>query len=230
VKVLLVHDYSSLDGGAEAGTCTLRRGLIQRGFDARIFAAETGRNDIADYLCYGTKGKFRTALQTANPSAVRVLRQVLRDFRPDVVHVRMFLSQLSPLILPLLRDIPAIYHAVWYRAACPKGTKLLPNGESCQHTPGLSCLRERCLPPWDWTALMAQMWMFERWRGAFDAVVANSRSVQGRLRKVGISTDVIWNGVPERGIHGDLSAEPVAGFAGRLVKENGVSGRTELSS
>jgi len=77
---------------------------------------------------------------------------------------------------------------------------------------------------------MAQMWMFERWRGAFDAVVANSRSVQGRLRKVGISTDVIWNGVPERGIHGDLSAEPVAGFAGRLVKENGVCGRTELSS
>jgi glycosyltransferase involved in cell wall biosynthesis len=134
----------------------------------------------------------------------------------------MFLSQISPLILPLRRDIPAIYHAVWYRAACPKGTKLLPNGESCQNTPGLSCLRERCWPPWDWTALMAQMWMFERWRGAFDAVVANSRSVQGRLREVGISSDVIWNGVPERGIRGDLSAEPVAGFAGRLVKEKGV--------
>ena len=58
---------------------------------------------------------------------------------------------------------------------------------------------------------MAQMWMFERWRGAFDAVVANSRSVQGRLREVGISADVIWNGVPERGIHGDLSARARCG-------------------
>ncbi len=217
-----MHDYSSLDGGAEAGTMTLRRVLLQRGIDARVFAARTGANDIADHLCFGTKGRFRTVLQTANPSAWIELRKVMASWRPDVVHVRMFLTQLSPLILPALRSVPSLYHAVWYRAICPLGTKVLPDGSECRSAPGTCCLKSGCLSPWDWSVLMLQMRMFERWRDVFDAVVANSEAVRRKLEEAGIGpAEVVRNGVPSGPEPAALSDQPTVVFAGRLVREKG---------
>ena|SRR5579871_6038662 len=223
LKVLIVHDYCSLDGGAEQGVDTLRRGLDERGIAARVFAARTGPNDIADHLCFGTKGRFRTLLQSANVSAYLELRRVLKEWRPDVVHLRMFLTQLSPLILPLLRDIPTIYHAVWYRAICPTGTKLLPNLIPCTSEYGSVCLREGCLDLVEWVPLMLQMRMFSAWRGVFRAVVANSHAVKQSLEASGIGpVQVIWNGVAPKAPGDPISDEPTAAFAGRLVSSKGV--------
>jgi len=118
LKILLVSDYAPPIGGAEIMTLMLRDGLRERGHDVRIFAsrAESSPDDThADYYCFGTTTTARTALQVANPWAYRRLRSVLAEFRPDVVHVKMFLTQLSPLILPLLRDVPTLHHVVWYR-------------------------------------------------------------------------------------------------------------------
>ncbi|MBC7925993.1 MAG: glycosyltransferase [Bryobacteraceae bacterium] len=89
----MVHDYCSREGGAEAGTASLRKGLLARGVETKVFAARTGTNDIADFLCFGTKSRFRTLVQTANVSAALSLRRVLREWKPNVVHVRMFLTQ-----------------------------------------------------------------------------------------------------------------------------------------
>ena len=50
----------------------------------------------------------RTPLQAANPFAGHGCGGIIDEFEPDVVHVRIFLTQLSPLILPLLRDVPSI--------------------------------------------------------------------------------------------------------------------------
>lgn len=150
------------------------------------------------------------------------LREVLRVWQPDVVHVRMFLTQLSPLILPLLEDVPALYHVVWHRPVCPLGTKVLPDGERCHEPIGIACFREGCLPPWDWAALMFQMRLFSRWRGAFDAVVANSHAMKQMLEECGAGpAEVIWNGVPPGPEPAPLLQDPLAVFAGRLVKEKG---------
>src|SRR2546426_5706694 len=183
MKILLLHDYAAGFGGAEALTISLRDGLRERGHDARLLATSAGLDgpSVADYGCRGTTSSFRTALQVANPSAARAVRRAVTEFRPDVVHVRMFLTQLSPLVLPPLREIPSIYHAVWYRAICPTGTKLRPDGAVCHERPGSVCHRAGCLPLRDWGPLMVQMALWRRWRGVFDMVVANSEAVRGRL-------------------------------------------------
>jgi glycosyltransferase involved in cell wall biosynthesis len=224
LKVLIVHDYCSLDGGAEQGADRLRKGLRERGIEVRVFAARTGHNEIADYLCQGTKGRFRTVLQTANVSAFLELRRVLREWRPDVIHLRIFLTQISPLILPLLRDIPTIYHAVWYRAICPVGTKLLPDLTPCAHNYGRACLSEGCLSVVDWPPLMLQMRMFSAWRGVFRAIVANSHALKKSLEESGIGpVRVIWNGVAAKEQSGSLLDEPTAAFSGRLVPAKGAA-------
>ncbi|MEY2487244.1 MAG: hypothetical protein QOH39_2892 [Verrucomicrobiota bacterium] len=226
MKVLLINDYSIRQGGAEILILNLRDGLRRLGHDARLFTSSAGENNetsTADYTCLGTTSSLRTLLQSANPWAHLRLRRVLTEFQPDVVHVKMFLTQLSPLILPLLRKIPALYHVVWYRPICPLGTKMLPDGSSCYSPPGLVCYRSGCLPLRDWVPLMFQMKLWRRWRGVFDLIVANSAPVKRRLLAEGIApVEVVGNGVSPHHARTSFSQIPTVAFAGRLVPEKGV--------
>jgi glycosyltransferase involved in cell wall biosynthesis len=226
MKILLVNDYGSPVGGAEAMTFALRDMLRQQGHDVRLFSSSAGSSvdwRKAEYECYGTLSPFRTLLQTLNPWAYLRLRRVLKEFRPDVVHVRMFLTQLSPLILPLLSDIPALYHVVWYRPVCPTGTKLLPTGSLCREPAGFTCYRNGCVPLRDWGLMQFQMWLWRKWRHVFKRVVANSRAVQECLMADGVEPiEVIHNGVAVEPVTRVLASRPVAVFAGRLVPEKGV--------
>jgi glycosyltransferase involved in cell wall biosynthesis len=222
MKVLLVSDYAPRFGGAEQLLFRFRDMLCQRGHDARVFTSSAGGPAGADYTCAGTLGPFRTLLQSANPDAALRLRRVLREFRPDVVTVKLFLTQLSPLILPVLRDVPSVYHAVWYRAVCPIGTKLLPDRTPCREPHGVACLRNGCVPARDWLPLAAQMALLRRWRQVFRRVVANSEATRAALESGGIAPiDVITNGVPVLAQRPRLAGPPVAAFAGRLVPEKG---------
>jgi glycosyltransferase involved in cell wall biosynthesis len=226
MKILLVNDVGAPQGGAEMLTLSLRAGLRERGHDARIFASsapsEAGPSE-ADYSCFGTTSRLRTPNRVANFSAPLRLRHVLRSFRPDVVHVRMFLSQLSPLILPLLRDVPTLYHATWYESICPTGLKLLPDRSICEHRAGAACLRTGCLSLRAWGPLMLQLRLARRWRSVFDLIVANSESMRRRLLAEGIGpVEVVWNGVPVVGARPPLVDPPTVTYAGRLGPEKGV--------
>jgi len=226
MKILLLNDYSAPTGGAELTMLGLRDELRARGHDARLFAsrATLGINGAtADYSCFGTTSRFRTLVQTANPDALLQLRRVLAEFRPDVVHVQMFLTQLSPLVLLPLRAFPCICHVAWYRPICPLGTRLLPDRTPCQVRAGAACYRNGCLPLRDWLPLMVQMKLWRRWRSTFDVIVANSEATRRELLAGGIEpVEVIWNGVPVRPPRPSLASPPTAAFAGRLIPEKGV--------
>ena len=226
MRILLVNDYGTPTGGAEVQFIGLQKELRKRGHDVRLFTSSARPTDIdsaADYECLGTTSRFRTLLQTANPWAWQRLRQVLNDFRPDVVHVKIFLTQLSPLILPLLRHIPSLCHVVWYRPVCPTGTKMLPDGSPCQVRYGRACHSNGCLPLHDWAPLMLQMQLWRQWQHVFDLIVANSTITKHHLLSEGIEpVDIIWNGVTPRTELATLSSRPTAVFAGRLVWEKGI--------
>jgi glycosyltransferase involved in cell wall biosynthesis len=225
MKILLINDYGSLVGGAEALTIALREALRQQGHDVRLFSSSAGKSGTAseaDYQCLGTLSRFRILLQTVNPWAYLRLRRVLKEFQPDVVHVRMFLTQLSPLILLLLRRLPTLSHVVWYRPICPTGTKLLPTGLSCREPAGWVCYRSGCTPFRDWVFLRFQMWLWRKWRQAFTQVVANSHAVRASLIVDGLEpVQVIHNGVEIEPVTRVFASKPLAVFAGRLVFEKG---------
>jgi glycosyltransferase involved in cell wall biosynthesis len=126
-------------------------------------------------------------------------------------------------VLPLLKDVPSVYHAVWYREVCPKGTKTLPDGGPCHMPTGTACYRNGCLPLRDWLPLMGQMRLWRHWRGVFDRVVANSEWTRRVLIEGGIApVDVIPNGVPMVAARPPLTEPPTAMFAGRLTADKGV--------
>lgn len=227
MKVLILNDSGSPLGGAEAMTLTLRDGLRERGHDARVFASTADSRaspSFADYTCFGTRSlRLQMLTRTANPSAARALRRALHDFAPDVVHVRMFLTQLSPLVLPLLRGVPSLYHAVMYESICPTSHKLLPDGSRCRVPAGRACLANGCLSPQAWVPAMVQLRLWRRWHGCFDAVVANSEAVRQMLLAYGLpgTVEVIPNGVPPSPPRPPLSSPPTVAFASRLTWPKG---------
>lgn len=225
MRVLLLNDYGTPTGGAEIQALALRDELNAQGHEAALFTSDARPGDadvLADMTTSGTTARARGLLQTANPMAAADLRDTLATFRPDVVHVSVFLTQLSPLILPVLREVPAVYYAVWYRAVCPLGTKRLPDGSACGTAWGKDCLSNGCLPLHDWVSRQGQKWLWHRWQGAFDAVVANSEVTRQHLADGGVPVDrVIGHGVADRPASGPLADRPTITFAGRLVPEKG---------
>jgi glycosyltransferase involved in cell wall biosynthesis len=226
MRVLLVNDYAAPTAGAEVMALLLRDELRRRGHDVRVFAsrAQLVRGEsFADHSCYGTVSRWQTLTSTWNFSAWWTLRRVLRAFRPDVVHVKMFLWQLSPAILPLLRATPTLYNVVTYKPVCPLGSKMLRDGSRCGFTAGWACHRHGCLTWQSWILLMIQRRLFRHWRGAVDVFVANSRATAGRLAEEDIGpVEVSVNGTSPRLRRPPLDGPPVLAYAGRLSPEKGV--------
>jgi len=227
MKILLINDYAMEGYGSELQFLNLRDRLRQRGHDVRIFSSNARlvqKGDIlADYQCIGTLSRFLTLLQTANPWAYWKLWKVLHEFRPDLVHIRDFLTQLSPLILPLLKDIPALHHVDILRSVCPMNTKVLSDGSICKFKPGIPCYRQGCIPLRSLFFQILELWLYRRWRCNFDRVIAVSHSVRHHLLEDGVKTvDVIWNPVSMRDARPPLSLPPTVAFAGRLEYEKGV--------
>jgi glycosyltransferase involved in cell wall biosynthesis len=226
MRILIAHDYGGLVGGAEHMSVTLRDGLRRRGHDARLFASTAAPLPLenqADYTCYGTVNPIRCLLPLGNPHACLRLRQILDEFRPDLVHVRMFHTQLSPWILPMLRDLPAILHVVNYNLICPKNTKTLPDGAPCHYRPGTICARQGCVS-WPVVAQQALVrWMTDL--SVFDRIITNSHWVRRRLEAEDVRVDdAIWNGVPVRPARPALQSDsvPTVAFAGRFTAKKGI--------
>lgn len=225
-KILIVTDYGTLSGGAELISHNLREELRRRGHDARLFSSTARPLPLpieSDYQCFGTTSRWRTLLQSANPWAALSLSRVLAAFNPDIVHVRLFLTQLSPLILPLLRSRPSLLHLETYHSICPIGTKLLPDSRQCTQPRGLVCWRCGCLPLRDWIPLSAQRAMTDRYQEVFDTVITNSHWMRRQAEAAGMAVDeVVWNGVDVPDVVAEPTDGPTIAFAGRLVEEKGV--------
>ncbi|MBW4621276.1 MAG: glycosyltransferase family 4 protein [Cyanosarcina radialis HA8281-LM2] len=227
MKILLLNDYGTATGGAELQMLSLRQGLRDRGHEVRLFSSRASLVAesplLSDYHCFGSTSRLQVLSQTINPSAYFQLQSALQDFQPDVVHVRMFMWQLSPLILPLLKTVPCLYQTAVYKAICPLGTKVLPDGKACQSVAGIACWRSGCLTPQSWAVLMLQRQLWQRWRDRFDLVVALSHGMKRQLEAEGMQPiEVVYNGVPERSMRPPLSHPPTIAYAGRLVPEKGV--------
>jgi glycosyltransferase involved in cell wall biosynthesis len=203
----------------------MREALRARGHESRLLASGARLlpcDNVAEYRCAGTTSRLQPLLEAYNPSAARAVRRALAEFRPDVVHVSMFLWQLSPAILPHLRAVPAVYHVMTYKPVCPLGTKILPDGRACRSAPGAVCLTGGCLQAPSWVARSVQHALWRRWRGAFDRIVPVSEAVAARLREAGLAVDrTITPGVAVREPRPPLAGPPTIGFAARLTPEKG---------
>ncbi len=226
MRVLILNDYGTPTGGAELQSLRFRDLLRARGHEAMLLTSRARPGGVAlaaDATCRGTQGPGRRLLQAVNPWAALAVRRTIRAFRPDVVHVRMFMSQLSPLILRELRHTPALLHQVNYQLICPLNTKVLPDGSPCRHRAGGICQTMGCISAAGRARFALQRMMWNVWRDAADMLVTNSRWTSARLAADGVANDGHFTyGTPALGPRPPLGAVPTAAFVGRLFRKKGV--------
>jgi glycosyltransferase involved in cell wall biosynthesis len=226
-RVLILHDYGGSGGGAELVALDLRRLLRAKGIEAQLMTSNAlpwVEHDAPDQTCNGTMGRLRSLNEMWNFDAARMVRNALRDFRPDVVHINMFMTQLSPSILPVLKATPTVYGAETYRAICPTGLRWRPGHGTCHRTAGFKCQSVGCLSPIGIFPRLAQMRLLHKQRSALDALVVPSQIMANLFAAHGwTGAVVVPHAVPLRKRQGALSETPVIAFAGRLVEEKGVA-------
>ena len=77
MRVLLLHDYARLAGGAEIETEHLRRGLASRGVEVRLFASRAriaGEPIEAEHTCMSLRGARAHGSRTVTSSLLGQLR------------------------------------------------------------------------------------------------------------------------------------------------------------
>lgn len=229
MRVLIVNDLGTDTGGAERVSIQLRQRLRDEGHEAMLFSSRFHPVDgvpvQADATCLGASGHLQSILSVANPSAYLSLRRILDEFAPDIVHLRMFHWQLSPLVLSCLADWPCLVHVVNYDLICPINTKTMPSGKPCHHRPGAVCRAEGCIGSLGLLRMRAQRAIRGRlFPRACNRLVTNSHWVRRRLEQEDVRIDdVVWNGVATTPLRASLCpGPPTVGYAGRLVPKKGV--------
>ena len=156
-----------------------------------------------------------------NPSA-RAQPKALRTFKPDVVHLLMFMTQASPPSFRSWLIRPVVYTTNTYRVICPTGTRLLPNGSLCTEHPGRVCRSNGCLSSKGWLPRMVQLQLLEKWRENIRCVVAPSAAMAKELELGGWPVSkIIYYGVEQHQRSSGLAERPCIAYAGRLVPEKG---------
>ena len=227
MKVLLLSDWMSNRGGAESYILSLRDELRRQGDDVRLVAcgpAASGESH-SDARVYGSDLiAAQAVLQIVNPFAVSRVRRVVREFRPDVAVVSQFAYHLSPAVFRALDGVPTAVTMMDYKAICPTGTRLLPDGTLCTVQRGRVCNTNGCIGYAHWIRDRPRYSRIQQELGAGRRVLCPSASMQRELGAAGIDATLVPLGIPvPRGRAGRPATEPLFAYVGRFSREKGVA-------
>jgi glycosyltransferase involved in cell wall biosynthesis len=130
MRLLLVHNHYQQPGGEDQVFLAEAELLESRGHEVDRF---TVHNDLVKDV-----GTARLALETVwNQTFYRSIRERIRKFRPDVVHVHNTLPLISPAVFHAAHaeKTPVVLTLHNYRLLCPNGL-LLREGKICEQCVG----------------------------------------------------------------------------------------------
>lgn len=167
--------------------------------------------------------------------ALRQLRAVLEQERPDALIAHSVYFALSPLVLQALQAlVPLVYVLHDVTPLCPRMTRLHRDGGICQQAQGMQCLTSRCYRPGEERGLLSGTYglAIRAWhRRAARSVrqwVVPSHYLAELLQADGVAASritVIPHFIPDTAAEPTDMPSPAAGrilFAGRLVAEKGI--------
>lgn len=226
LRILVVHCAYQLYGGEDSVVEAEVALLKANGHDVRVLMRRNA--DIAEL------STWRVARDTVwSPETTRMLEDVTRDWRPDVMHVHNTLLLLSPSIFWAARrqGIPVVQTLHNFRLGCLSAT-FLRDGQVCEkclgHAP-LAGVRHGCYRDSKAQSMvLATSVMTHRWLGTYtrhvDRFITLTRFARQKFIDMGLPSDrlrVKPNFVPwcERPSHEDRQGGL---YVGRLSIEKGI--------
>ena len=153
MRILLINKFYYRRGGDCIYMLNLEQLLRSRGHEVAVFAM-----DYPDNLDSPWRGYFPSDMSAAmaltRPFGSREVRRqfgrLLRDFRPDVVHLNNIHTQLSPVVAEMAhrRGVRVVWTLHDYKLLCPRYDCLRGGVEVCESCHGgrkRGCLTHRCM-------------------------------------------------------------------------------------
>ena len=244
MKILYCNKYNFRFSGTEVYLFELMDLMRAKGNEVALFAMADERGEATPYDQHFVphiefKGQLSWRRKTHgavhaiySAEARRRIRAMIREFRPDVAHVRGIYHHLSPSILWELRaqNVPVLYHLNDFKLLCPS-YNLVSAGNICEACKGGTfwhAVWSRCYPGLAARATLTAEAYAHRWLGTYRKCVnlflAPSTFVRDKFVEHGWDQENFEVLPHFQSIH-PMSEAPKGGpvlYVGRLSPEKGV--------
>ncbi len=245
MKILYCNKYNYRFSGTEVYLFELMDLMRAQGHDVALFSMANERGETTAYDRHfvpfidfkGESTPWQRVRQAGHAiystEARRRLRAIIREFQPDVAHVRNIYHHLSPSILWELKaqGIPVIYHINDFKLLCPS-YNLVSEGESCEDCKGGAfwhALGSPCYPGMGARFALTAEAYAHHWLGTYrkcvDLFLAPSQFVRDKFVEHGWDGgkfSVLQHFQSARAIPPKSGADAPLLYFGRLSAEKGV--------
>ena len=229
MNILIIHNSYQQPGGEDV-VVAQETGLLERnGHRVNIYKRS---NDEIDDLSFGQRLGLITRIISAGDSKLDV-RGLLRDLKPDIVHVHNTFAMVSPSVYEVCQaeDVPVVQTLHNYRLLCPAST-FYRDGGSCEECVTYSllrsvqhaCYRDSRVMSGAIALMLRTHRSRQTWNGGIDAYIAISGFVRDKFveagfpaGKISVKPNFVEPDPGERSHSGDYAL-----FVGRLSREKGL--------
>ena len=250
MKVLIIHKFYFIEGGAERYMFNMAAMLQENGIEVIPFAMQHPRSFSTPYYDYfvsyfepdrilknlniinGTKSIGRVIY---NREARQKIEKLIRDTNPDIAHVHGVYHHLSPSVLFSLKkyNLPVVFTLHEYKILCPSYLFLDRYGEICERCQGKYFwhpIQQRCLKDsFSASALISAEAYVHRCLKTYhknvDLYVSPSKFLRAKMIQYGFPAEKIrWlpYSIPIKDYEPNYSSENYFTYVGRLSKEKGI--------
>jgi glycosyltransferase involved in cell wall biosynthesis len=228
VKILLLHNFYQQPGGEDAVVQQEKSLLTAKGHDVQLFTVDN--DSIA-----GLWSRAHTALESIYSLSSRSkVREAIRGFAPELVHVHNFFPLLSPSVYDACEreSVPVVQTLHNFRLICPNAL-LYRNGRPCElcvgHSvpwPGVlhACYRDSYLGSTALAAMISAHRFRSTWQEAVTYISVSEFS-RNKLIAGGVRSERLFT-KPNFVLADPCKGARTGGYAlfvGRLSAEKGIS-------
>ncbi|HEV2401709.1 MAG TPA: glycosyltransferase family 4 protein [Candidatus Sulfotelmatobacter sp.] len=244
MRILFCNKYNYPFSGTEVYLFELMDLLRAHGHEVALFSMADSRGNRTPYdhnfvthIDFKSKSGLvakthRMAHAIYSTEARQKLRAMIREFQPDVAHVRNIYHHLSPSILWELKaqGVPVLYHLNDFKLLCPS-YNMVSQGHACESCKGgrfWHALHSQCYPDLSARLALTTEAYVHQWLGTYrqcvDLLLAPSRFVRDKFVEHGWDSrnfEVLPHFQEAKAIEPVPFEGPIL-YVGRLSAEKGV--------
>ena len=242
MKVLLVNKFHWYKGGSEKYYFELAELLKENGHEVAFFSMKNEKNIktgekeyFVDEIDLNTGSKLKALDVIYSKANYKKMKEALKDFKPDIVHINNFQRQLSASIIKAIKEenIPIVFTAHDVQAICPAIT-MMDNDknicEKCMHGKYMNCIKKKCNKGSTLKSIIGALEGYyyrikKIYTKKIDFIITPSEFYKTKLIEDGIpenKIEAIHNFVELKDYNLETIDEGYALYFGRLSKEKGI--------
>ena len=247
MKILQINKFHYLKGGSERYYFGLSEELEKQGHEVIFFSMLDLKNKESKYQKYFIKNvdlhkfSFINIIKFFyNYEAVRNLKKLLKQEKPDIAHLHNIAHQFSPIIINVLKKhkIPVVQTLHDYKLICPN-SKLYSQNKICEKCNGgkyYQCFLNKCMHNSRSKSFLGMLEAYLhqsilKTYQKIDLFLAPSQFMKDTCERFGVNEQkvkTIYNFIPENFINfnnsniNEKNQDPYLLYFGRISEEKGI--------